>query len=249
MLIIVSLGITTIMWKPLSPSVLIPLTVSMFSLALGAYSVSISIKSDKKTEKVREYILLSALDNLEDIRFELRDKSTLNLCINIWKARDTFKRVLTLESSKPKYNQRKINYIKYYFAQLIVFLKETPRMPKGLTTGARKENIKHINWIYNHLDKIKGITRKEKAELKAQRDEIIDIMNRYTLRKTKYEEYLEGGTIDPKLKEALNEKHDCDITDDAELFNKGGRWIISENEKKKYFMKIDERRKGRINIY
>jgi len=180
----------------LSVPILISLTVSTISLALGSYSVSISIESDKKVIKANEkmeivgkYNTLSALGKLEDVRFKLKNEykkiklgesSYVDISINIWKARVVFERIVTLEDITPKYKQkRKINYILFYFETLNEFIENIfIEINAPMSPYAKKENINHINYIYNNLNNIRGYKKeypeKKKERLEDLKDKIID---------------------------------------------------------------------------
>ncbi len=61
----------------------------------------------------------------------------------------------------------------------------------------------------------------------------------FTLDST-YEEYLEEGTIDPELKEALEEE-DLTVEEDAEVSEDDGTWFIHQDGQRKYVIEVSEK--------
>jgi len=69
----------------------------------------------------------------------------------------------------------------------------------------------------------------------------------FSLDLTRYNEYIENGTVDPVLKEAF-EDEDYHIEDDAELSEEDGEWVISVDEEDVYFMEVKIAH-GELEIY
>lgn len=67
----------------------------------------------------------------------------------------------------------------------------------------------------------------------------------FSLQSSDFEEYLEEGTIDPKLKDAFEEVGFY-LDDDAELVKENGKWFISESEDRDFRIEVGEEE---LNIY
>ena len=129
-----------------------------------------------------------------------------------------------------------------------------------MTITTSTDTEKSTDEVYEALKKeVKEELNKELSEVKVEDAsticELKNIMRDvsteesnvlFRLDSKKYEEYLEEGTIDPKVKEAF-EKEDYPVEDDAELFEELGKWFISEDGDRKYIIERWDEKLNRHN--